>query len=327
MRLGSRLSLLAALAFGTIAAFLVRGLIQEMTPGPAVARTIVVAKASIAPGATLGAENVREVPWRASEMPEGSFGTVSELVKDGRRLALASLQRNEPVLAGKITAPNQRATLSTQLDEGMRAVSVRVDEVRGVAGFVLPGDRVDLILTRGEAGGGDQTAFADLLLQNAKVLAVDQIASEGQDKPTVARAVTIEVTVQQAQKVILAQGIGRLSLVLRQSNETEAGAVARVTASDLGATDVGERDRLAEMEKRLADMRRSDEAARAEAERQAAQRLAEVEARIRGDMMRTPAAPPPPPPAPAAKPTPPSSVVNVIRNGSKTEQYTVAAER
>ena len=196
----------------------------------------------------------------------------------------------------------------------------RESHVRGVAGFVLPGDRVDLILTRGENGGGDQAAYADLLLQYAKVLAVDQIATEGQDKPTIARAVTLELTVQQAQKVVLAQGIGRLSLVLRQANEAENRTASRVTASDLGGVDAVERDRLAEMEKRLEDMRRSDEAARAEAERKAAQRLSEVEARMRSEMMRTPA-------PVAAKPAPANSVVNVIRNGSKTEQYSVAAER
>ena len=321
MRFGSRISLLVALAFGAMAAFLVRGLIQNMAPGAdASGRTIVVARASIAPGAPLTAENLREVPWRSSDALDGSFATVADLTRDGRRLALSTLQRNEPVLVARVTAPNQRATLSTQLEEGMRAVTVRVDEVRGVAGFVLPGDRVDLILTRGENGGGDQAAYADLLLQYAKVLAVDQIATEGQDKPTIARAVTLELTVQQAQKVVLAQGIGRLSLVLRQANEAENRAASRVTASDLGGVDAAERDRLAEMEKRLEDMRRSDEEARAEAERKAAQRLSEVEARMRSEMMRTPA------PA-AAKPAPANSVVNVIRNGSKTEQYSVAAER
>ncbi|GJE60038.1 Flp pilus assembly protein CpaB [Methylobacterium trifolii] len=326
MRFGSRISLLVALVFGATAAFLVRGLIQDMGAGKESARTIVVAKAGIAPGMALGRENLREVPWHASETLDGSFGTIAELTRDGRRLALATLQRNEPVLASRITAPNQRATLSTQLEDGMRAVSVRVDEVRGVAGFVLPGDRVDLVLTRGENGGADQNAFADMLLQNAKVLAVDQVATEGQDKPTVARAVTLELTAQQAQRVVLAQGIGRISLVLRQSNGGDDKATARVTAQDLGAADPSERDRFAEMEKRLADMKQAADAARAESEHQAAQRLAETEARIRGEMMRTPALPAAIV-APAARPASPSSVVNVIRNGSKTEQYTVASER
>lgn len=323
MRLAPRISLLAALVCGLLAALLARGLMQG-GPDPSLSRTIVVARIAVPPGSPLTRDNLREVPWRANEPLDGSFARIDDLVREGRRLTLASLRRNEPVLASRITAPNQRATLSTQLDDGMRAVAVRVDEVRGVAGFVLPGDRVDIILTRGEnATGGDQ-AFADMLLQNAKVLAVDQIATEGQDKPTVARAVTLELTQAQAQKVVLAQGVGRLSLILRQSGESGNDVAKRVSVSDLGPDASADRDRVAELKKQIDDMKRADDAARAEAERHAARQLAEMEARMRGEFGR-PAmnlgAPPPP------KAAPPSSVVNVIRNGSKTEQYTVAAER
>ena len=315
--------MLAALVCGLLAALLARGLMQG-GPDLSLSRTIVIARTAVPPGSPLTRDNLREVPWRAAEPLDGSFAHIDDLVREGRRLTLASLRRNEPVLASRITAPNQRATLSTQLDDGMRAVAVRVDEVRGVAGFVLPGDRVDIILTRGEnATGGDQ-AFADMLLQNAKVLAVDQIATEGQDKPTVARAVTLELTLAQAQKVVLAQGIGRLSLILRQSGESGNDVAKRVSVSDLGPDASADRDRVAELKKQIDDMKRADDAARAEAERHAARQLAEMEARMRGEFGR-PAmnlgAPPPP------KAAPPSSVVNVIRNGSKTEQYTVAAER
>ena len=323
MRLSPRITLLIALMFGLLAAILAHGLIQER---PAVVgRTIVVARGPIAVGAVLTSENLREVAWHAAEPLDGSFAHIGDLVRDGRRLALASIQRNEPILAPRVTAPNQRATLSTQLDDGMRAVTVRVDEVRGVAGFVLPGDRVDVILTRGENGGLDAAAFADVLLQNAKVLAVDQIATEGQDKPTVARAVTLELTPQHAQKVVLAQGIGRLSLVLRQANEADDRPSIRVTASDLGSGETIERDRIAELEKRLELMRKADDEARTEADRKAAQRLSEMEARMR-ELNRPSALASMGPPA-AAKAPPPGSVINVIRNGSKTESYTVAAER
>jgi pilus assembly protein CpaB len=93
----------------------------------------------------------KKVAWPTQTALEGTFASAAELTTGGRRLAVASLQRNEPILVSKITGPNGRATLSTQIDEGMRAVSVRVDEVRGVAGFVSPGDRVDVILTRAAA--------------------------------------------------------------------------------------------------------------------------------------------------------------------------------
>ena len=324
----SRVSLLVALVIGAIATFLVRGVIQSIGSAAdraSMSTTIVVTRAPVAFGAPLGTENLREVPWRSSDRLEGSFATIADLLKDGRRLALVSLQRNEPVLVSRITAPNERATLSTQIADGMRAVTVRVDEVRGVAGFVLPGDRVDVILTRGEGASQDSGAYADVLLQNAKVLAVDQLVDERQDKPTVARAVTLELTMAQAQKVVLAQGIGRLSLALLQANGAERAASARVTAGDLGAGKVAPDTRVSELEKRLADMMASADAARSQAEQAAAQRMQELEARLRTELAHEPATTASvPPPRVAA---PPSSVVTVTRNGSKTESYTVAAEQ
>jgi len=163
---------------------------------------------------------------------DDGFATKAQLFKEGRRVVLVQMQRNEPILSSKITGANQRATLSAMIEEGMRAVSVRVDEVRGVAGFVQPGDRVDVILTRGEGNVGD-TAFADVLLQNVRVLAIDQLVGDKQDRPTVARAVTLELNVHQSQKVILAQGVGRLSLILRQAGGADPEPARRVTAADL----------------------------------------------------------------------------------------------
>ncbi|MDX7951728.1 Flp pilus assembly protein CpaB [Lichenihabitans sp. Uapishka_5] len=320
---------MVALVMGAIAAFLVRAVLINMAAGSeraGLTTTIVVAKKPIAFGAALTLDNLQEVPWKSADPLSGSFAKAGDLIKDGRRLALVSMQRDEPILEQRVTGPNQRATLSTQLDEGMRAVTVRVDEVRGVAGFILPGDRVDVITTRGAGGGQDAAAFADMLLQNVKVLAIDQLADERQDKPTVARAVTLELTVNQAQKVVLAEEIGRLSLVLRQPNTADENKTARVTVNDLGGDGQAARDKLAEMEKRLADIKAADDAARAQAERAAAQKMADMDARL-----RSLAAPQSsmgfgkPPTPPATKPG--SSVVNVIRNGSKTESYTVSAER
>lgn len=325
MRLSSVLSIAVALVFGALAAFLARGLLLGARTGaerPAAALRVVVAAQPVAFGAPLGADNLREVDWPAGSAIEGAFASVADLTKDGRRLALAPLQRNEPVLAARITAPNQRATLSTQLDEGKRAVSVRVDEVRGVAGFVLPGDRVDVILTRGEAAAGD-AAYADILLQNAKVLAIDQLANERQDKPAVARAVTLELDVEQAQKVVLAQGIGRLSLILRQPGEPALAAARRVTADDLGPANTAAKDKVAELEARLDQMRKSADEANTRAGLGMRQQLADLEMRLRGELAHKP-----PPVAAAALPAPAparSLTITVIRNGSKREPYTIAA--
>src|SRR5947199_2875918 len=144
------------------------------------------------------------------------------------------MQQNELLLRTKITGPGQRASLSALLDEGKRAVTVRVDEVRGVAGFVLPGDRVDVVLIRTiRAPSGSSENVSDVLLQHVKVLAVDQLANEQQEKPTVARAVTLEVDTHQAQKILLATDVGKLALILRQAGEGDAAMSKRVTERDL----------------------------------------------------------------------------------------------
>src|SRR5262249_47281429 len=143
------------------------------------------------------------------------------------------LQRNELVLKTKITGPGQRASLSALLDEGKRAVTVRVDDVRGVAGFVLPGDRVDVVLIRAHGPGGAAENISDVILQHVKVLAVDQLANERQETPTVARAVTLEVDTEQAQKILLATDVGKLALILRKAGESNPAIAKRVTGRDL----------------------------------------------------------------------------------------------
>ncbi len=237
MRMTTIAALGAALTLGALAVVLTRGLLQSAGGPQTASGTIVVAAQPLAFGAVLGPDNLTEISWPSDSIPEGAFATRAELLDGGRRVALAPLQKNEPILMSKVTGPNQRASLSTLIEDGMRAVTVRVDEVRGVAGFVLPNDRVDVVVTRGEGGTGGGQAFADVLLQNVRVLAVDQQAGDNRDKPAVARAVTLELAMAQAQKIILAQGVGRLSLVLRQPGEAEAAEVRRVTTADLGLTE------------------------------------------------------------------------------------------
>jgi pilus assembly protein CpaB len=146
-------------------------------------------------------------------------------------VVLSPLEPNEPVLRSKVTAPGQTASLSALLQDGKRAVTVRVDDVRGVAGFILPGDFVDVILIA-EDSAARRENYSEVLLQNLKVLAVDQLASERQEQPTVPKAVTLEVTPEQAQKILLATNIGRLSLALRRLTDVEAAATRRVTEKD-----------------------------------------------------------------------------------------------
>jgi pilus assembly protein CpaB len=196
-------------------------------------RTIVVAAKSMRFGEELTASAMREVEWPEGALPAGSFGKIADLTK-GKRIVLAAIEPNEPVLAAKVTGPGQRATLSAMLGEGMKAVTVRVNDVQGVAGFVLPGDRVDVLLTR---TGEKNTAMTDVVLQDARVLAIDQLADERTDKPSVVKAVTLEVNVTDGEKVSLASTVGTLSLLLRKAGELADSDARRVTSADLGKAD------------------------------------------------------------------------------------------
>jgi pilus assembly protein CpaB len=237
MRRNNLVILVVAIVLGGIAAVLARNwLANHAGPRQVSIGTIVVARAPLAFGAQLTAENITEIPWSTAVLPEGAFATKDGLLKDGRRLTLALIARNEPVLRSKITAPNQPATLSSMLAPGKRAVTVRVDDVRGVAGFIQPGDLVDVVLIRTEAEMRSNESYSDVILQSAKVLAIDQVTGERTEQPTIAKAVTLEVGPEDAQKILLATNIGRLSLILRQSSEASAETVRRVTERDLGDT-------------------------------------------------------------------------------------------
>src|SRR3974390_825710 len=149
MRKGNLFILLIAVAMGGIAAYLASDWIAAHGNRPEQkSGTIVVAAAPLGFGTALNRENVTEIPWAPGNVPEGAFATRDQLFKDGRRVALVPMQRNDLVLKAQITGPGQKASLAALLDEGKRAVTVRVDDVRGVAGFILPGDRVDVVLIR-----------------------------------------------------------------------------------------------------------------------------------------------------------------------------------
>ena len=244
--------------------FLARTWIQGQVPPPVVVEApapqieltkVVVAATPLFFGNHIRREHLREQDWPADAVPPNSFSSIDELVGGGTgeageagagkapkdRVALRPIQVNEPILKNKITGFGGRAALSAILEPGMRAYSIRMNAVNGVAGFVLPGDHVDIMLTRSAGSGkGASSLITDILLQNIRVLGIDQDANEERDKPGVAKAVTIEVTPQQAQKLVLAQRVGELSLALRHLTNTVAEVVKTVTLRDLK---VGEANR------------------------------------------------------------------------------------
>lgn len=237
MRASSFVMLLLAVVFGAGAVFVTKLWLENqrvVTPAQAAltpTATIVVASLPLRFGDKLQADNLREIAWPLGNAPAGAFTTREAMLKDGDRYVLTALEANEPVLAWKITGPGQRATLSSVVESGKKAVTIRVNDVLGVAGFVLPGDRVDILLTRENRQSGE--AYVDVLLQGVKVLAIDQLADERTDDPVVAKAITVEVDTAQAQKLILAANVGQLSLALRNVAQGKGEETRRVTVSDL----------------------------------------------------------------------------------------------
>jgi pilus assembly protein CpaB len=235
MRRSQFIVLVIAIAMGGGAAYLARSWLSAHT-GVATqqpAGHIVVAAEALPYGAVVNSDSVTEIPWFSNALPDGAFATKDDLLEGGRRVVLSPLKRGEPVLRSKVTGPGQRASLAALLDEGKRAVTVRVDDVRGVAGFVLPGDFVDIVMIADEITGKRQS-YSDVLLEHVKVLAIDQVAGEAEGKPTIARAVTVEVTTEQAQKILLATNIGKLSLLLAKPLETGTDSNRRITERDIG---------------------------------------------------------------------------------------------
>ena len=252
MRLSTIITICLAVVLGGIAAYLSKVWLEgQAAIAPNVVATskvkirhVVVASQSLRFGVKLSKENLTEVKWPSGAIPSGSFASKDELLNGKSRSVLTSIEKNEPVLKWKITGPGQRASLSALISEnGLKAITIRVNDIKGVAGFILPGDRVDIYLTRNEKvssdGGSGSRQFTDLLLQNIKVLAVDQIADNKTEKTAIAKAVTVEVNAFSAQKLVLATSAGRLSLALRRAGATIATGSRRVTIGDLGITSVG----------------------------------------------------------------------------------------
>jgi pilus assembly protein CpaB len=238
-----------AVVFGLLAVFVAQSWLNsqaemrmkslEANKKPLTTRTIVVAAKPLRFGNELTAQHLREVAWPETALPQGAFAKIEDLLSKGKRVALAAIEPNEPVLAVKVTGPGERATLSALVRPGMKAVTIRVNDVDGVGGFVLPGDRVDIVLTRQV---DKNAASNEVVLQNARVLAIDQVADERMAKPSVAKAVTLEVDTVGAQKLSLASSVGNLSLMLRKAGETVSDKSRKITLSDLSTPDLPQQD-------------------------------------------------------------------------------------
>lgn len=334
MRSSTLISLLIALVLAGVAVFGARTWLNEERqrifteaavdkPAEETApkNTIVVANETLEFGERITRDKLREIEWASDVTPRGSYTKIPDLVvsdaEEDARFVIATMEPGEPILSTKITEPGQRAKLSTSLTPGMKAMSIRVNDVNGVAGFVLPGDRVDVLLTR--ASRRDGGGFVDVLLQGVKVLAIDQIADDRKDQPSVVRTVTFEVNTEEAQKLILGANVGTLSLALRNIASTDVEQSRRVTLTDLGEMDIAEdlipdpeAERLSTLESMLKGFTEGMD-----------QRMQNVEQSLQNQepvVIEKEVVKEVQVPAPVVRPTRPSqTTVGVIRNGRRDE--------
>ncbi|MDI5921134.1 Flp pilus assembly protein CpaB [Halomonas sp. LR5S13] len=180
------------------------------------ATEVVVAALQVPFGTTVQASDLKVVTMPRDVVPPSSFNDVESVVG---RVSNQVIYPGEVVLEGRVSEHLGGSALAALLDPGKRAMSVRVDDVVGVAGFLLPGNRVDVLSTKRNGSGND--VESKTVLHNLKVLAVDQIASQERDGPVIVRAVTLEVATREAETLVKATQEGKVQLTLRNPLEKE----------------------------------------------------------------------------------------------------------
>lgn len=196
--------------------------------------TVVVAKEPIEAGVSLRPEYLKMVDWPKASLPHGVQHSIDKLIGRVTRSAIAE---NELVLERALLHAGAGGSLAAVITPGMRAVTIPVNEVAGVAGFAFPGNYVDVLLSTKDDTG---QATSKIVLQRVLVLAVDQERSvKDETKGRIGKAVTLEVTPQQAEKIDVARAVGTLSLALRSQEDGLPGSSSGARKGDFGLTQAG----------------------------------------------------------------------------------------
>jgi pilus assembly protein CpaB len=223
--------LIVALLMGLTAVVLAARWLGQRTA--ASTQKVVIAARDVQLGTALTAETLAVIDWPKTNVPQGASSEVAKLVGRTTRYNLA---HNEPVLENRLAAIGTKGGLSAMISEGKRAVTVKVNEVVGVAGFALPGNYVDVMVhttdEKVKRGDADQ-AVSKIVLERILVLAIAQESNPDATKPKVVSAVTLELTPQQAEKLDVARSVGTLSLVLRNQLDAKSEATGGARKNDL----------------------------------------------------------------------------------------------
>ncbi|HYM13326.1 MAG TPA: Flp pilus assembly protein CpaB [Bryobacterales bacterium] len=226
------------LGLSAVLALVVSGIFYQITSSAGHPRKakidtkqVVVATNPVPLGGVIKASDLKMVAWPAENVPPGSFDKLDEVVD---RVAMSNILVEEPVLAGRLAAKGSGLGLSPIIPPGMRAVSVRVNDVISVSGFVLPGSRVDVMVTAVPRAGGESGPVTRTILSNIQVLTAGKnIQPDAKGQPENVPVVTVLVTPEQAEVLTLASGEGRIQLALRNNSDSQQVMGGGVRASDI----------------------------------------------------------------------------------------------
>jgi pilus assembly protein CpaB len=233
--------LVGALIFGVLAAVSVSKYLSSAQAYTKNLNKVAVAKVAIPIGSKIIAEQIMVVQFPKESTPDGAFDSVEKLAG---RVAVVNIGAREPITESRLAAEGTAAGLSAIIPEGYRAMTVKVDDAAGISGFIQPGALVDVVVTIDPEGSGRQDPISKIVLQNIKVLANGQNIDkpENEREANSVKAVTLQVTPEQAEKLALAATEGKLQLVMRsqidQGNEETPGVNKRNLLSGDKATPV-----------------------------------------------------------------------------------------
>ena len=215
--------LFAALTAGVVAVYFVNQWMKEHE-GTVGGAKVVVAATDIDLGTQLTPQLLQVMDWPKDSVPKGAYSNTSELLEKQGQLARVlriSVVKGEPIVETKLAPVGATGGLASIIDQGKRAMTVSVNEIVGVAGFALPGNYVDIVVnTQDDKSKEVSKQISKIVLEKVLVLAVAQEAKQGETKPRVVNAVTLEVTPEQAEKIDLARSVGSLTLVLRSQTDS-----------------------------------------------------------------------------------------------------------
>lgn len=230
--------LLLALMMGLAAAIYAAGWAAQKSN--IASNKVVIASTDIEMGSKINPQMLTTADWPSGSVPPGAFIDIKDLQD---RVVKVSVLRGDAVLERKLAPAGTQGGLSAVIAEGKRAMTVRVNDVVGVAGFALPGNYVDVMVNaqqdkakgkgKGNSTGEENRQISKTVLEHVLVLAVAQESGRDDTKPKVVSAVTLELSLEDSEKLDLARSVGTLSLVLRNQTDKQTVATAGITKSQL----------------------------------------------------------------------------------------------